>query len=74
MTTTTISHAAYQLLIGHAYDKSVGRPSGENSASPEADLNLETNSASCEPELGYLLPVNPARGHSFNCVAHVRES
>ena len=49
------------------YDKSAGWPSGANSASPEVDLGLGTNSASPEPGLGYLLPVNPAGGHSFNC-------
>jgi hypothetical protein len=39
------------------YDKSVGRPSGANSASLEVDLGLETSSASLEPRLSYQLKV-----------------
>jgi hypothetical protein len=37
-------------------------------------VNFRTNSASSEPSLDYLLPVNPAGGHSFNCDAYVYES
>ena len=57
--------------MGHTYDKSAGWPSGAYFASPEDDLILGTNSASPEPGLDYLLPMNPVEGHSFNCVAHV---
>jgi hypothetical protein len=60
--------------MGHTYDKSTGWPFGANSALPEANLFLGTNSASPEPVLGYLLPVNLAGGHSSNCDAHVYES
>jgi hypothetical protein len=60
-------HAAYQLLMGHTYDKSARWPSGANSASPEADLILEINSDSPKPGLGYLLPANSTGGHSI-CV------
>jgi hypothetical protein len=58
----------------HTYDKSEGWSSGARSTSPEAGLSLETNSASLEPGLGYLLLANPIGGHSLNCVAHVYES
>ena len=47
------------------YDKSVGWPSGANSASLEVDFG---------PGLSYMLPTNPAGGHSFNYGAHVFES
>jgi hypothetical protein len=47
------------------YDKSVGWPSGANSASLEVDFG---------PGLSYMLPTNPAGGHSFNYGAHVYES
>jgi hypothetical protein len=43
-----------------------------NYTSPEADLSLKTNSASPKPGLGYLLPANPAEGHSFNCIVKLR--
>jgi hypothetical protein len=67
-------HAAYQLLMGHTYDKSAGCSSGASSILPAASLNLGTNFASPESGLSYLLPVNPAGGHSFNYVAHIYES
>jgi hypothetical protein len=67
-------HVAYQLLTGHAYDKSEGWSSGANYVSPEAGLSLGTNFASPEHGLGYQLLVNPIGGQSFNCVAHVYES
>jgi hypothetical protein len=67
-------HVAYQLPMGRTYDKSVGWHSDANSASPEATLSLGANSASPEPDLGYLLLANPAEDHSFNCGAHVYES
>jgi hypothetical protein len=60
--------------MGRTYDKSTCWPSGANSTSLEADLVLRTNSASLEPNLGYLLPTNPVGGHSFNYDAHVYES
>jgi hypothetical protein len=56
------------------YDKSVGWPSGANSSLPKVDFGLRKTSASPEPDLGYLLPVNPAGGHSFNCITHVFKS
>jgi hypothetical protein len=54
--------------------QSMGWPSGGNYASPEAGLGLGTNFASPEPSLGYLLPTNPARGHSFKHFMHIYES
>jgi hypothetical protein len=45
-----------------------------NSTSPEVESDIKTNSASPEPGLGYLLPMNPVGGHSFNYGAHVFES
>jgi hypothetical protein len=48
-------------------------PSGRNYAKPEVGLSLGTNSASPEPDLGYLLPANPAEDHSSHCVLHVYE-
>jgi hypothetical protein len=68
------SHATCQLPMGHIYDKSAGCRSGANSASPEVNLALGTNSASPKPGIGYLLPTNLAGGHSFNCGVHVYES
>jgi hypothetical protein len=56
------------------YDKSAGWPSGANSSSPEVDLDLGANSASPEPGLVYLLPTNPAGGHSFDYGTHVFQS
>jgi hypothetical protein len=55
------------------YDKSTCKPSSANSASPKVKLGPGTNSASPEPDLSYLLPANPAGGHSFNCGTHVFE-
>jgi hypothetical protein len=55
-------------------EKSASWPSGARSASLEASSILRTNSTSPEPSLGYLLPVNPVGGHSFNRVMHVYES
>jgi hypothetical protein len=56
------------------YNESTGWPSSVNSASPEVDLGLGTNSASPKLGLGYLLPTNFAGGYSFNYGAHVFES
>jgi hypothetical protein len=40
---------------------------GGESASPEACLNLEANSASPELGLSQLSLANPAEGHPYNC-------
>jgi hypothetical protein len=56
------------------YDKSTGKPSGANSASPKVKLGLGTNSTSPKPVLGFLFPTNPAGGHSFDYGTHVIES
>jgi hypothetical protein len=72
-----MTHAWVQLLLfpapptnldGMRKQQSEWWTSRGNYASPEADLSLETNSASPEPGLGYLLPANPVGGHSFNCI------
>ena len=60
-------HVAYQLLM---YDWSTGWPSSANFASHKVNLSLGANSASPDLDLGYLLPANPAEGHSFNCGTH----
>jgi hypothetical protein len=44
------------------YDKSTGWPSDANSALPEVNLSLGTNSAWSEHGLSYLLPANPMGG------------
>jgi hypothetical protein len=56
------------------YDKSTSWPSAANSASPEVDPGLGTNSSSPKLSLGYLFTANPVGGHSFNCGVHVFDS
>jgi hypothetical protein len=56
------------------YDRSADWPSGMNSVSPNAELALETNSASLEPGHGYLLPSESCRRPFLQTVAHIIES
>jgi hypothetical protein len=67
-------YVACQLPMGCRYVKSAGWPSGANSASPEVELSLGTNSTSPEPRLGCLIYVNLAGDHSFNHASRIFES
>jgi hypothetical protein len=49
-------------------------PSGAKSISPDVELALGTNSASLEPNLGYLLPPQIMRKATPSTEAHVIET